>query len=144
MQPLQPSNKCWQTIPTKLTEEASFSTLARGLSHDRSQCTTTKDRSRKRAVMAAPQASSDMTVRTLSDRFFASLGYCMLSRAFSEYWRKETEKSKVLLLDGRFGRSLLCPGRAEKETRGSWPTPWCLLVDRNKLCLDSWRDEKGV
>ena len=31
MQPLQPSNKCWQTIATKLLIEASFSTLARGL-----------------------------------------------------------------------------------------------------------------
>ena len=31
MQPLQPSNKCWQTIAAKLLIEASFSTLARGL-----------------------------------------------------------------------------------------------------------------
>ena len=31
VQPLQPSNKCWHTIATKLTKEASFSTLARGL-----------------------------------------------------------------------------------------------------------------
>ena len=45
---------------------------------------------------------------------------------------------------GKFGRSLLCPGRAEKETRGSWPTTGCLPVDRNKLGPDSWRDVKGV
>ena len=68
---------------------------------------------------------------TLNDRFFASLVYCMLWRVVSEYWRKETEKSKVFLWGGRFGRSLLCPGRAEKETRGSWPTTGCLPVDRN-------------
>ena len=65
------------------------------------KCTTTKDRSRKRAVMA-------------------------------EGW------------GGKFGRSLLCPGRAEKETRGSWTPTGCLPVDRNKLGPDSWRDEKGV
>ena len=65
------------------------------------KCTTTKDRSRKRAVMA-------------------------------EGW------------GGKFGRSLLCQGRAEKETRGSWPTTGCLPVDRNKLGPDSWRHKKGV
>ena len=65
------------------------------------KCTTTKDRSRKRAVMA-------------------------------EGW------------GGRFGRSLLCLGRAERESRGSWPTTGCLPVNRIKLCPDSWRDEKGV
>ena len=77
-------------------------------------------------------------------RFFASLVHCMLRRAIFEYWPKEIEKSKVFLLGGRFGRSLLCPGRAEKETRGSWPTTGCLPVDRNKLGHDSWRDEKRV
>ena len=47
---------------------------------------------------------------------------------------------------GRFGRRrpLLCPGRAEKETCGSWPTTGCLPVNRNKPGPDSWRDEKGV
>ena len=88
--------------------------------------------------------ASYLTVWTLNDRFFASLVYCMLRRVLSEYWRKETEKSKVVLWGCRFGRSLLCPGRAEKETRGSWPTTGCLPVDRNKLGPDSWRDEKGV
>ena len=34
---------------------------------------------------------------------------------------------------GKFGRSLLCPGRAEKETRGSWPTTGCLPVNRTNL-----------
>ena len=51
---------------------------------------TTKDRSRKRAVMA-------------------------------EGW------------GGRFGRSLLCPGRAERETRCSWPTTRCLPVNRTNF-----------
>ena len=88
--------------------------------------------------------ASYLTVWTLNDRFFASLVYCMIRRVLSEYWRKETEKSKVFLWSGRLGRSLLCQGRAEKETRGSWPTTGCLPVDRNKLGLDSWRDEKGV
>ena len=90
------------------------------------------------------EASSGLTVWTLNDRFFASLVYCMLRRVLSEYWQKETEKSKVFLLGGRFGRSLLCPGRAEKKSRGSWPTTGCLPVDRNQLGPDSWRAEKGV
>ena len=68
----------------------------------------------------------------------------MLRRLLSEHWRKETEKSKVFCgvvgLDG----SLLCPGRAEKKTRGSWPPTGCLPVDRNKLGRDSLRDEEGV
>ena len=34
---------------------------------------------------------------------------------------------------GKFGRSLLCPGRAEKKTRGSWPTAGCLPVNRTNL-----------
>ena len=53
-------------------------------------------------------------------------------------------KIESFLWGGRFGRSLLCPGRAEKITRGSWPTTGCLPVDRNKPGPDSWRDEKGV
>ena len=91
-----------------------------------------------------PSEASYLTVWTLNDRFFASPVHCMLRRVLSEYWRKETEKSKVFLWGGRFGRSLLCQGRAEKETRGSWPTTGCLPVDRNQLGPDSWRDKKGV
>ena len=53
-------------------------------------------------------------------------------------------KIESFLWGGRFGRSLLCPGRAEKKTRGSWPPTGCLPVDRNQLGPDSWRDEKGV
>ena len=53
-------------------------------------------------------------------------------------------KIDSFLWGGRFGRSLLCPGRAEKKNRGSWPPTGCLPVDRNKLGPDSWRDEKGV
>ena len=99
---------------------------------------------RERRPWWRPSEASYLTVWTLNDRFFASLVHCMLRRMLSEYWRKETEKSKVFLWGGRFGRSLLCPGRAEKKTRGSWPTTGCLPVDRNKLGPDSWRDEKGV
>ena len=99
---------------------------------------------RERGLWWRLSEASYLTVWTLNDRFFASLVHCMLRRVLSKYWRKETEKSKVFLWGGRFGRSLLCPGRAEKETRGSWPTTGCLPVDRNKLGPDSWRDEKGV
>ena len=99
---------------------------------------------RERGPPWRPSEASYLTVWTLNDRFFASPVFCMLRRVFSEYWRKETEKWKIFWWGGRFGRSLLCPGRAEKETRGSWPTTGCLPVDRNKLGPDSWRDEKGV
>ena len=113
--------------------------------HDRSQCTTTKARTgRERGPPWRPSEASYLTVWALNDRFFASPVFCMLRRVLSEYWRKETEKWKIFWWDGRFGRSLLCPGRAEKETRGSWPTTGCLPVDRNKLGPDSWRDKKGV
>ena len=99
---------------------------------------------RERGRWWRPSEASYLTVWTLNDRFFASPVHCMLRRVLSEYWRKETEKSKVFLWGGRFGRSLLCQGRAEKETRGSWPTTGCLPVDRNQLGPDSWRDKKGV
>ena len=99
---------------------------------------------RERGRWWRPSEASYLTVWTLNDRFFASPVHRMLRRVLSEYWRKETEKSKVLLWGGRFGRSLLCQGRAEKETRGSWPTTGCLPVDRNQLGPDSWRDKKGV
>ena len=88
--------------------------------------------------------ASYLAVWMLNDQFFASLVFCMLERVLSECWGKETEKSKVFWWGGRPGRSLLCPGRAEKETRGSWPTIGWLSVDRNKLGPDSWRDEKAV
>ena len=91
-----------------------------------------------------PSEASYLTVWTLNDRFFAFRVHCILRRVLSEYWRKETEKSKVFCgvvgLDGR------CSAQAEqrKKTRGSWPPTGCLPVDRNKLRPDSWRDEKGV
>ena len=40
-------------------------------------------------------------------------------------------KNRQFLWGGRFGRSLLCPGRAEKKTRGSWP-PTRVLTCRQK------------
>ena len=57
----------------------------------------------------------------------------MLRRVLSEYWRKETEKSKVFLWGGRFGWSLLCSGSAEKETRGSLPTTGAYLSTETNL-----------
>ena len=68
----------------------------------------------------------------------------MLGRLLSEYWRKETEKSKVFCgvvgLDGR------CSAQAEqrKNPVAVVHLPGGLPVDRNKLGTDSWRDEKGV
>ena len=44
-------------------------------------------------------------------------------------------------MGGRSGRSLLCPGRAERDFRGSWTTAGCLPVGRNNLGPNSWRDE---
>ena len=69
----------------------------------------------------------------------------MLGRLLSEYWRKETEKSKVFCgvvgLDGR------CSAQAEQRKKPVAVVhlpAGCLPVDRNKLGTDSWRDEKGV
>ena len=113
--------------------------------HDRShaQCTTTKDRSRKKAVMAA--LWSFLLDRLDVER--SILRFPSLLHALEGALRilaKGNWKIESFLWGGRFGRSLLCPGRAEKETRGSWPTTGCLPVDRNQLGPDSWRDEKGV
>ena len=59
--------------------------------------------------------ASYLTVWTLNDRFFASLVHCILRRVLSEYWRKETEKSKVFCgvvgLDGR------CSAQAEQRKK---------------------------
>ena len=98
---------------------------------------------RERRPWWPPSEASYLTVWTLNDRFFASRVHCILRRVLSEYWRKETENRKFLW-GGRFGLSLLCPGRAEKKTRGSCPPTGCLPVDRNKVGPDSWRDERGV
>ena len=111
--------------------------------HDRSQCTTTKDRSRKKAVMVAlwsfllDRLDVERSVLRFPRPLHASEGALRILA-------KGNRKSKVFWWGGRFGRSLLCPGRAEKKTRGSCPPTRCLPVDRNKLGPDSWRDEKGV
>ena len=97
---------------------------------------------RERGPPWRPSEASYLTVWTLNDRFFASPVFCMLRRVLSENWRKETEK--WFWWGGRFGRVAALSGRAEKETRGSWPTTGCLPVDRNQLGPDSWRDKKGV
>ena len=109
--------------------------------HDRSQCTTTKDRSRKKAVMVAlwsfllDRLDVERSILRFPRPLHASEGALRILA-------KGNWKSKVFWWGGRFGRSLLCPGRAEKKTRGSCPPTRCLPVDRNKLGPDSWRDEK--
>ena len=74
-----------------------------------------------------PSEASYLTVWTLNDRFFASLVFCMLRRVLSEYWRKETEKSKdfcgVVGLDGR------CSAQAEQRKN-----PWQLAHYRVLTC----------
>ena len=111
--------------------------------HDRSQCTTTKDRSRKKAVMVALWSFllDRLDVERSILRFPSPLH---ASEVALRILVKGNWKIDSFLWGGRFGRSLLCPGRAEKKTRGSWPPTGCLPVDRNKLGPDSWRDEKGV
>ena len=105
--------------------------------------TTTKDRSRKKAVMAALWSFllDRLDVERSILRFPSPLHS---SEVALRILAKGNWKIDSFLWGGTFGRSLLCPGRAEKKTRGSWPTTGCLPVDRNKLGHDSWRDEKGV
>ena len=104
---------------------------------------STKDRSRKKAVMVALWSF-------LLDRFDVERSILRFPRPLHasegalRILAKGNWKSKVFWWGGRFGRSLLSPGRAEKKTRGSCPPTRCLPVDRNKLGPDSWRDEKGV
>ena len=104
---------------------------------------SSKDRSRKKAVMAA--IWSFLLDRLDVER--SILRFPSLLHGLEGALRilaKGNWKIESFLWGGRFGRSLLCPGRAEKETRGSCPPTGCLPVDKNKLGPDSWRDEKGV
>ena len=77
--------------------------------------------------------ASYLTVWTLNDRFFASLVHCMLRRVLSEYWRKETEKSKVfggvVGLDGR------CSAQAEQRKKpvAVGPPPGAYLSTETNL-----------
>ena len=70
---------------------------------------------RERRPWWPPSEASYLTVWTLNDRFFASRVHCILRRLLSEYWRKETEKSKVFCgvvgLDGR------CSAQAEQKKK---------------------------
>ena len=70
---------------------------------------------RERRPWWPPSEASYLTVWTLNDRFFASRVHCILWRVLSEYWRKETEKSKVFCgvvgLDGR------CSAQAEQRKK---------------------------
>ena len=127
-------------------DEAIYLAIVLVSGHDRSQCTTTKDRSRKRPWWRLSEASY-LTVWTLNDVERSILRFPSLLHALEGALRilaKGNWKIESFLWGGRFGRSLICPDRAEKETRGSWPTTGCLPVDRNQLGPDSWRDEKGV
>ena len=104
---------------------------------------SSKDRSRKKAVMAAiwsfllDRLDVERSILRFPSLLHGSEGALRILA-------KGNWKSNVFWWGGRFGRSLLCPGRAEKKTRGSCPPTGCLPVDRNKLGPDSWRDEKGV
>ena len=77
--------------------------------------------------------SSKLTVWTLNDRFFVCLVYCMLRRVLSEYWRKETEKSKGFLwvvgFDGR------CSVHAEQRKKpvAVGPLPGAYLSKETNL-----------
>ena len=79
-----------------------------------------------------PSEASYLTVWTLNDWFFASLVHCMLRRLLSEYWRKETEKSKVFCgvvgLDGR------CSAQAEQRKKpvavGIWYLVFIIILSR--------------
>ena len=70
---------------------------------------------RERRPWWPPSEAAYLTVWTLNDRFFASRVHCILRRVLSEYWRKETEKSKVFCgvvgLDGR------CSAQAEQRKK---------------------------
>ena len=104
---------------------------------------SSKDRSRKKAVMAAiwsfllDRLDVERSILRFPSLLHASEGALRILA-------KGNWKIDSFLGGGRFGRSLLCRGRAEKKTRGSWPPTGCLPVDRNKLGPDSWRDGKGV
>ena len=82
---------------------------------------------RERRPWWRPSEASYLAVWTLNDRLFASLVHCMLRRLLSEYWRKETEKSKffcwVVGLDGR------CTAQAEQRKN-----PWQLAHYRVLTC----------
>ena len=112
----------------------------------RSQCMTAKDLSRNKAGMAdRSRFLPDRLAVKWSILFFpgplnASVGILrILAKAKVENWKIES----FLWGGGRFGRSLLCPGRVEKDS-GSLPTAECSPVDRNKLVPDMWCVEKGV
>ena len=125
-----------------------FSSVIYASGHDRSPwCTTTKDRSRK--LLRGPwwrlsEASSDLTGLDVERSILRFPRLLHASEGILRILAKGNWKIESSFVGGKFGRSLLCPGWAEKETRGSRPTPRCLPVDRNKLCPDSGRDEKGV
>ena len=88
---------------------------------------------RKRGPWWRLSEASYLTVWTLNNRFFASLVYCMLRRVRSEYWRKETEKSKVFCgvvgLDGR------CSAQAEQRKKpvAVGPLPGAYLSTETNL-----------
>ena len=82
---------------------------------------------RERRRWWRPSEASYLTVWTLNDRFFASQVHCMLRRLLSEYWRKETEKSKVFC--GVAGLDVLCSARQSREKN-----PWQLATYRVLTC----------
>ena len=82
---------------------------------------------RERRPWWPPSEASYLTVWTLNDRFFASRVHCMLRRVLSEYWRKETEKSKVFC--GVVGWTVAALPRQSREKN-----PWQLSTYRVLTC----------
>ena len=88
---------------------------------------------RERGMWWRPSEASYLTVWTLKDRFFASLVHCMLRRLLSEYWRKETEKSKAFC--GVVGLDVLCSAQAEQRKKpvAVGPLPGAYLSTETNL-----------
>ena len=64
------------------------------------------------------------------------------SQNTGEIAERTLKNRKCLLLSSGFGGLLLCLGRAEQYSHGSWINAGCIPVDRNKLYSDSWHNEK--
>ena len=104
-------------------------------------------RSRKKAVMAARSTfQRDSLLVEQSSLHFPSLMRASegilhsLARLPTGNWTIE----KVSLSGGRFGRSLLCLGRAEQDSRGVRANAGCLPFDRNKLYRNKLRNFIGT
>ena len=117
----------------------------RSSGHDRSQCTTAKNRSRKKDVMAALSSFllDRLDVERLISRFFSQLHG---SEGILRILAKETENLKcfcgVVGLDGR------CSVQAEQRERNLWQLAHCpVLTCRQKQTLSrfvAWRERSLI